>query len=115
MRRLDKQILKQFYETYEIEPVDRPDYFSLYEIIEDKAYPKFTTEKFCQLLTVCWHNNLDMNFDRDNAWDTEEMIYRREMSYEQSVLKSFAEDFPIQLHPDTFNTIFYEVNIIFND
>lgn len=115
MKTIDKNVIYNFYKQYDIEFVPNHKYYNIYEVFENKCYPKFTSDKFIQMLNVCWGLRIDMNFDHDGDWDNETMIYRRDMSYEQSVLLTMTEDFPIYLDDETYNTLRYEVRRIFND
>lgn len=80
---INKNILKSFYQYYDIKPIDRPKYFEFYEIIDSKTYPKLTQEKFLQILEVLWKEQIDLNFD--DECDFEQLIEYRNQSFQERV------------------------------
>ena len=109
---VNKELLKKFYEVCEIKPIERPKYFGFYEIIDDKAYPLFTEERFVKLLCMLWKEQIDMNFDGE-AIDLEALTLLRETIYPEVLLTVWTETWPIRMESDVFNTICYEARQIF--
>ena len=108
---INKQLLKEFYKTYEVPPIERPQYFGFYEIIDDKAFVQFTPEKFVKLLNMLWKLQIDMNFDHD--CDLETLIEYRNQTYIERVITDLVEKAPIYYEDDIFNNIKFYVKDIF--
>ena len=110
---IDKELLKQFYETYEVKPIEMPKYFGFYEIIDNKAYPAFTPERFIKLLNMLWKEQVDMNFDYD--CDLETLIMYRGQTYPERIITDLIENAPIHYEDEMYNSIRYYVKDIFKE
>ena len=108
---IEKTLLKEFYNVYEIPNIERPKYFGFFEILDGKCYPKITPEIFIKILNVLWKEQIDMNVD--NEPDLETLIHYRNMTYQDRVIQEMTESFPIRLENDIFEHIRYEVQQIF--
>jgi len=109
---INKNLLKIFYETYDIPPIDRPKYFNFYDIINDRCYPKFTQERFLKILEVLWKEQIDMNFDND--CDLEQLIEYRNQSFEERVVEWLKKS-GIYLDIDKQNHLEYYIKEIFKE
>lgn len=110
---IDKELLKRFYEIYQVKAIEMPKYFGFYEIIDNKAYPAFTSERFIKLLNMLWKEQVDMNFDHD--CDLETLIMYRGETYPERVIMDLVENAPIHYEDQMYNNIRYYVKDIFKE
>ena len=110
---INKNLLKIFYETYDIQPLTIPkSYFQFYEVIDSKMYPALSQEKFLQILEVLWKEQIDMNFD--NECDLEQLIEYRQQSFHERVIEWLTTS-GIYLDTDKQNHIEYYIKQIFKE
>lgn len=112
--KINKTLLKKFYDVIEVKCIERPKYYGFYEILDGRAYPWFTPERFVKLLNVLWREQIDMNFDGEYM-DLESLIHLRGMIYPEVLLTSWVDKWAISMEPDVFNTICYEARKIFKE
>lgn len=112
--KINKELLKKFYDITEVKYVERPKYYGFYEIIDGHAYPCFTSERFVKLLNMLWKEQMDMNFDGE-AIDLESLTLLREIVYPEVLLTVWTETWSIRMESDVFNTICYEARKIFKE